>query len=151
MDLPLYQSVVLPRILEQVVNCKDELAQPYLMDAVIQARFAFPARISVRSARRARRSIRSKLTDGSLPSPAPRLQVFPDEFHLHTLETILGVCPQLQPNVKVGGVLAGLMSRLAKCAADTPEVRAGPGRPLALHPASPSRSSSAFCPKRRHA
>ena len=85
-DVELYTSAVLPRILEQVVNCKDELAQPYLLDAVIQ--------------------------------------VFPDEFHLRTLETLLAVCPQLQPNVKVGGVLAGLMSRLAKYAADVPEVAA---------------------------
>ena len=35
-DLELYQTAVLPRILEQVVNCKDDIAQPYLMDAVIQ-------------------------------------------------------------------------------------------------------------------
>ena len=27
---------MLPRILEQVVNCKDELAQPYLLDVLIQ-------------------------------------------------------------------------------------------------------------------
>ena len=85
-DLELYKTAVLPRILEQVVSCKDEIAQPYLMDAVIQ--------------------------------------VFPDEFHLQTLETLLAVCPQLQGNVKVGGVLAGLMTRLAKYAADVPEVRA---------------------------
>ena len=49
--------------------------------------------------------------------------MFPDEFHLQTLETLLAVCPQMQPTVKVGGVLAGLMSRLAKYAADVPEVR----------------------------
>lgn len=42
----------------QVVNCKDELAQYYLMDCIIQ--------------------------------------VFPDEYHLQTLETLLGACPQLQ-------------------------------------------------------
>ena len=36
-DLELYRTAVLPRILEQVVNCKDDIAQPYLMDAVIQA------------------------------------------------------------------------------------------------------------------
>ena len=38
MDLELYRTAVLPRILEQIVNCKDDIAQPYLMDAVIQAR-----------------------------------------------------------------------------------------------------------------
>ncbi len=41
----------------QIVNCKDEIAQYYLMDCVIQ--------------------------------------VFPDEFHLSTLETLLQACPQL--------------------------------------------------------
>jgi vacuolar protein sorting-associated protein 35 len=35
-DLQLYRETVLPRILEQVVNCKDELAQPYLLDVLIQ-------------------------------------------------------------------------------------------------------------------
>ena len=45
-------------VLLQVVNCKDDLAQYYLMDCIIQ--------------------------------------VFPDEYHLQTLETLLGACPQLQ-------------------------------------------------------
>ncbi|KAH9541149.1 hypothetical protein CY35_14G045900 [Sphagnum magellanicum] len=35
-DLEMYREVVLPRVLEQVVNCKDELAQYYLMDCIIQ-------------------------------------------------------------------------------------------------------------------
>lgn len=42
----------------KVVNCKDELAQFYLMDCIIQ--------------------------------------VFPDEYHLQTLEILLSACPQLQ-------------------------------------------------------
>lgn len=42
----------------QIVNCKDDLAQYYLMDCIIQ--------------------------------------VFPDEYHLQTLETLLGAFPQLQ-------------------------------------------------------
>jgi len=42
----------------QVVNCKDDLAQFYLMDCIIQ--------------------------------------VFPDEYHLQTLETLLSAFPQLQ-------------------------------------------------------
>lgn len=42
----------------QVVNCKDDIAQYYLMDCIIQ--------------------------------------VFPDEYHLQTLEILLGVFPQLQ-------------------------------------------------------
>eukprot|EP01094_Clydonella_sp_ATCC50884_P006271 TRINITY_DN1533_c0_g1_i1.p1 TRINITY_DN1533_c0_g1~~TRINITY_DN1533_c0_g1_i1.p1 ORF type:complete len:793 (+),score=389.42 TRINITY_DN1533_c0_g1_i1:139-2517(+) len=35
-DVTLYQDVVLPRIMEQIVNCKDKLAQQYLMECVIQ-------------------------------------------------------------------------------------------------------------------
>ena len=84
MDVDLYKNTVLPRVLEQVVNCKDEIAQPYLMDAIIQ--------------------------------------VFPDEFHLQTLEKLLEACPQLRPNVKVGNILAALMDRLTKHAEETPEM-----------------------------
>ena len=31
-----YSSLVLPRVLEQVVGCKDDIAQQYLMQALIQ-------------------------------------------------------------------------------------------------------------------
>ncbi|KAK9065001.1 hypothetical protein SSX86_016384 [Deinandra increscens subsp. villosa] len=83
-DLELYKDIVLPRILEQVVNCKDDLAQYYLMDCLIQ--------------------------------------VFPDEYHLQTLETLLGACPQLQPSVDIKTVLSGLMERLSNYAASSVEV-----------------------------
>ncbi len=33
----LYSQVVLPKVLEQIVNCKDQIAQQYLMDCLIQA------------------------------------------------------------------------------------------------------------------
>ena len=84
LDLPLYRDVVLPRVLEQVVQCKDDIAQPYLMDAVTQ--------------------------------------VFPDDFHLETLETLLGAVPQLKPSVRAGDVLASLMDRLSQAASDAPEL-----------------------------
>ncbi|KAJ4823695.1 Vacuolar protein sorting-associated protein 35B [Turnera subulata] len=67
-----------------VVNCKDELAQYYLMDCMIQ--------------------------------------VFPDEYHLQTLETLLGACPQLQPGVDIKTVLSQLMDRLSNYAASSPDV-----------------------------
>ncbi|XP_023522959.1 vacuolar protein sorting-associated protein 35A-like [Cucurbita pepo subsp. pepo] len=57
-DLDMYKDFVLPRVLEQVVNCKDEIAQFYLMECIIQ--------------------------------------VFPDEYHLQTLDVLLSACPQLQ-------------------------------------------------------
>ncbi|PIN00935.1 Membrane coat complex Retromer, subunit VPS35 [Handroanthus impetiginosus] len=83
-DLEMYKEIVLPRVLEQVVNCKDELAQFYLMDCIIQ--------------------------------------VFPDEYHLQTLETLLNACPQLQSSVDVKTVLARLMERLSNYAASGAEV-----------------------------
>ncbi|KAL0325897.1 UNVERIFIED_CONTAM: Vacuolar protein sorting-associated protein 35B [Sesamum radiatum] len=83
-DLEIYRDSVLPRILEQIVNCKDELAQYYLMDCIIQ--------------------------------------VFPDEYHLQTLETLLGACPQLQPTVDLKTVLSQLMERLSNYAASSPEL-----------------------------
>lgn len=83
-DLEMYKESVLPRVLEQVVNCKDELAQYYLMDCIIQ--------------------------------------VFPDEYHLQTLETLLNACPQLQPAVDIKTVLSRLMERLSIYAASSTEV-----------------------------
>lgn len=35
-DLGMYQKSILPAVLEQVVNCKDVIAQEYLMEVVIQ-------------------------------------------------------------------------------------------------------------------
>jgi len=35
-DFEMYQKTILPSILEQVVNCKDVIAQEYLMEVVIQ-------------------------------------------------------------------------------------------------------------------
>ncbi|GFP95241.1 vacuolar protein sorting-associated protein 35b [Phtheirospermum japonicum] len=83
-DLEIYRDTVLPRVLEQIVNCKDELAQYYLMDCIIQ--------------------------------------VFPDEYHLQTLETLLGACPQLQPTVDLKTVLSQLMERLSNYASSSPEL-----------------------------
>ncbi|XP_004499290.1 vacuolar protein sorting-associated protein 35B [Cicer arietinum] len=83
-DLEMYKDTVLPSVLEQVVNCKDELAQFYLMECIIQ--------------------------------------VFPDEYHLQTLETLLGAFPQLQPTVDIKTVLSQLMDRLSNYAASSTEV-----------------------------
>ncbi|XP_011083463.1 vacuolar protein sorting-associated protein 35B-like isoform X2 [Sesamum indicum] len=49
-------------------------------------------------------------------------QVFPDEYHLQTLETLLGACPQLQPTVDLKTVLSQLMERLSNYAASSPEL-----------------------------
>lgn len=40
-DLGMYRTLILPSILEQVVSCKDVIAQEYLMEVVIQVSFLF--------------------------------------------------------------------------------------------------------------
>jgi len=74
-DLKIYKSVVLPGILEQVVSCRDAIAQEYLMECLIQ--------------------------------------VFPDEFHLATLQPFLHSCAQLIPSVNVKNIIIALVDRLA--------------------------------------
>ena len=70
------QSAVLPRVMEQIIQCKDNIAQQYLMQCVIQG--------------------------------------FPDEFHVATLDVLLGALPELQPSVKVHVILASMLDRLAR-------------------------------------
>ncbi|KAG7267128.1 hypothetical protein CRUP_021778 [Coryphaenoides rupestris] len=67
--------VVLPGVLEQVVNCRDSLAQEYLMECIIQ--------------------------------------VFPDEFHLQTLNPFLRSCAELHQHVNVKNIIIALIDRLA--------------------------------------
>ncbi|CAG8539961.1 11533_t:CDS:10 [Racocetra fulgida] len=52
-DLELYQKRVLPAILEQVINCKDVIAQEYLMEVIIQIVIALIDRLAAYAAREA--------------------------------------------------------------------------------------------------
>ena len=72
-NVELYSDVVLPKILEQVVNCNDEIAQEYLMECIIQ--------------------------------------VFPDEFHVKTLEVFLKSCAELHEEVNIKNVIVSLVDR----------------------------------------
>ncbi|XP_046809942.1 vacuolar protein sorting-associated protein 35 isoform X1 [Lucilia cuprina] len=74
-SLEIYQRLILPGILEQVVSCRDAIAQEYLMECIIQ--------------------------------------VFPDEFHLQTLDPFLKSCAQLQTGVNVKNIIICLIDRLA--------------------------------------
>ena len=62
-------------MMEQVIKCRDAIAQEYLMECVIQ--------------------------------------VFPDEFHLQTLNLFLKSCADLQDTVNVKGIIIALIDRLA--------------------------------------
>jgi len=74
-DLQAYKNGILAPLLEQVVQCRDVLAQEYLLEVITQ--------------------------------------VFPDEFHLHTLDQFLGAVSRLNPHVNVKGIVIGLMDRLS--------------------------------------
>lgn len=67
---------MLPSLLEQVVSCKDAIAQEYLMESIIQ--------------------------------------VFPDEFHIKTLDPFLDTCGKLSPRVNVKNIIISLVNRLAE-------------------------------------
>ncbi|KAI8759591.1 vacuolar protein sorting-associated protein 35 [Biomphalaria glabrata] len=86
-DVEKFKQSVLPGVLEQVVNCKDAIAQEYLMECIIQ--------------------------------------VFPDEFHLQSLNSFLRACAELHPNVNVKNIIIALIDRLASFAQN----EEGPGIP----------------------
>lgn len=75
-DLEAYKTSILGPLLEQVVQCRDVLAQEYLLEVITQ--------------------------------------VFPDEFHLHTLDQFLGAVSRLNPHVNVKAIVIGLMDRLSE-------------------------------------
>ncbi|KAH7039750.1 vacuolar sorting protein [Microdochium trichocladiopsis] len=74
-DLDTYSNGILGPLLEQVVQCRDVLAQEYLLEIITQ--------------------------------------VFPDEFHLHTLDQFLAAVSRLNPHVNVKSIVIGLMDRLS--------------------------------------
>ncbi|KAI0126051.1 vacuolar protein sorting-associated protein 35 [Xylariales sp. AK1849] len=74
-DLETYSNGILGPLLEQVVQCRDVLAQEYLLEIITQ--------------------------------------VFPDEFHLHTLDQFLAAVSRLNPHVNVKAIVIGLMDRLS--------------------------------------
>ena len=87
--LEIYQSTILPHVLQQITDCNDTLAQAYLLDCCIQ--------------------------------------VFPNNFHLQTLEALLSVLPLLKEKVNVRNILQNIMNRLAlpkeEGEGDSPETR----------------------------
>ncbi|KAF7714593.1 Vacuolar protein sorting-associated protein 35 [Penicillium ucsense] len=74
-DLEAYKSGILQALLEQVVQCRDVLAQEYLLEVITK--------------------------------------VFPDEFHLHTLDHLLSAIARLHPHVDLKKIVIGLMDRLS--------------------------------------
>ncbi|OJD19452.1 hypothetical protein AJ78_00626 [Emergomyces pasteurianus Ep9510] len=88
-DLETYKTIILQPLLEQVVQCRDVLAQEYLLEVMTK--------------------------------------VFPDEYHLHTLDLLLSAIARLNPHVDMKKIVIGLMDRLSSYASrdsennETPE------------------------------
>ncbi|KAI1874477.1 hypothetical protein JX265_004685 [Neoarthrinium moseri] len=89
-DLETYSNGILAPLLEQVVQCRDVLAQEYLLEIITQ--------------------------------------VFPDEFHLHTLDQFLAAVSRLNPHVNVKAIVIGLMDRLSAYAERESQVEASEDR-----------------------
>lgn len=89
-DLETYKTSILGPLLEQVVQCRDVLAQEYLLEVITQ--------------------------------------VFPDEFHLHTLDQFLAAVSRLNPHVNVKAIVIGLMDRLSEYADRDSAKDKGPDR-----------------------
>ncbi|KAL4979278.1 vacuolar protein sorting-associated protein 35 [Aspergillus desertorum] len=87
-DLETYKSGILQALLEQVVQCRDVLAQEYLLEVITK--------------------------------------VFPDEFHLHTLDLLLSAIARLNPHVDLKKIVIGLMDRLSSYAAREAETSTDP-------------------------
>lgn len=77
-DLEIYTKSILQPLLEQVVQCRDVLAQEYLLEVITQ--------------------------------------VFPDEYHLHTLDQFLAAVSRLNPHVNIKIIVIALMDRLSSYA-----------------------------------
>ncbi|RDL42185.1 Vacuolar protein sorting-associated protein 35 [Venustampulla echinocandica] len=84
-DLETYKSAILQPLLEQVVQCRDVLAQEYLLEVITQ--------------------------------------VFPDEYHLHTLDQFLAAVSRLNPHVNIKVIVIALMDRLSSYAARESEAQ----------------------------
>lgn len=78
-DLDVYKNTILQPLLEQVVQCRDVLAQEYLLEVITQ--------------------------------------VFPDEYHLHTLDQFLAAVSRLNPHVNMKVIVIAMMDRLSAYAA----------------------------------
>jgi vacuolar protein sorting-associated protein 35 len=88
-DLEMYKTFILPSILEEVVSCRDVIAQEYLMEVIIQ--------------------------------------VFHDDFHLHTLNEFLSATAQLNKGVDVKQIVISLIDRFANYAARARDEMASEG------------------------
>lgn len=92
-DLESYKTVILSPLLEQVVQCRDVLAQEYLLEG---------------SACWALWRMCRLLIDTTVIT-----KVFPDEYHLHTLDQMLSAISRLNPHVDMKKIVIGLMDRLS--------------------------------------
>lgn len=96
-DAAEYKEAILPRILEQVVSCKDTIAQAYLMECIIQVR----GKRGGKGRGKGPTFCRCRLAPLTMGVPSTQSQqVFGDEFHIATLDQFLTACTQLKEKVR---------------------------------------------------
>ena len=101
-DLDAYKTVILQPLLEQVVQCRDVLAQEYLLEGLHNRAIL--------------------LYSQQLIGDLVITQVFPDDFHLNTLDQLLSAIARLNPHVNIKAIVIGLMDRLSSYAAREAEL-----------------------------
>lgn len=106
-DLEGYKSGILQALLEQVVQCRDVLAQEYLLEGTAILFLFYSAFLL------GKYSCLVHLLIWSIVIT----KVFPDEFHLHTLDLLLSAISRLNPHVDMKKIVIGLMDRLSSYAA----------------------------------
>lgn len=97
-DLEAYKSGILQPLLEQVVQCRDVLAQEYLLEGEYSL-------LGVQGQK-----------NMLILRYAVITKVFPDEYHLHTLDMMLSAIGRLNPHVDLKKIVIGLMDRLSSYA-----------------------------------
>lgn len=96
-DPEIYRTIVFPKLAERIVASNDELAQQYLCEIVVQVKCVFRIRYSFS-------------------------KVFPDEFHLATLDTFLLMVESLVPSVDCKAIVVVFLERLTKFIVANPGV-----------------------------
>ena len=106
-------QVVLPRIGKQIISCKDKMAQQYLMECIVQVSALSPSLSLFSSSSHA---ISYLLSHDLFLFDSFFVQIFPDEFHLITLDELMAIFPQLEPTVNIKLILVSLLTRLTNYA-----------------------------------
>jgi vacuolar protein sorting-associated protein 35 len=87
LDFDVYSTKILPEIFDEILSCRDVIAQEYLMEVIIQVYNCYI-----------------------------HCKVFPDDFHLLSLNQFLDTTLKLEPQVNIKHIFVGIVDRFANYA-----------------------------------